>query len=144
MKAMETREAQNDDVHARPERRIAWLTLLLGGVAAVGVAVSVSRRAGVGVLVGTLLAWVNLRWLQQALDALVHLAAAQAGNPHPRVSIWVYIKFFARYVLIGLVLYVMVSRFGIPLLSLFGGLFALGAATMAESIYEVFARPDRG
>lgn len=131
------------DIYARPERRIAWLTLAIGSATAAGVVLVVTPRAGVGVLLGALLAWVNLRWLQQALDALVQLSTAQAGEARPRISSWVYIKFFARYALIGLVLYVMVSGFRIPVLSMLGGLCALGAAAIAESVYEVIARPDR-
>ena len=141
---METKETQTDDAYARPERRIAWLTLLLGGAAAAGVAVGVSPRAAAGVVVGTLLAWANLRWLQQALDALVRLATAQAGKPQPRVSIWVYIKFFARYALIALLVYAMVARFRVPILSLLAGLCAVGAAALAESVYEIFVPPGRG
>lgn len=141
---MANRETGRVDIYGRPERRIAWLTLAIGSVAATVVAIAATPRAGVGVLLGAMLAWVNLRWLQQALDALVQLSTAQAGKARPRISSWVYFKFFARYALIGLVLYVMVSGFGIPVLSMLGGLCALGAAAMAESLYEVIARPDRG
>jgi hypothetical protein len=50
-----------------------------------------------------------------------------------------YLKFIARYLLIGLVIYASVRFLAVPLLALFGGLFALGAGAMAEGLYEVFS-----
>ncbi len=138
---MET-AAPSSDFYQRAERRLSWLTLALGLAAATAVALLLSLRAGVGVFVGATLAWVNLRWLQQALDALVLLSTAQEGAPRPRISLWLYVKFFGRYALIGLVLYAMVAAFGVPILSLVGGLCALGAAAMAESVYELIAPQD--
>lgn len=122
------------------ERRIAWLTIALGMAAAAGVALLHSPRAGLGVLVGSLLAWVNARWLQEALDAITRLSAAQAGAPKPRISAWLYFKFFARYALMGFVIYIMMKYFAVPVVSLLGGLLALGAATMAEFFFEALTR----
>ena len=138
---MET-AAPRSNFHQRAERRIGWLTLALGCAAAAAVALLLSLRAGVGVFVGAALAWVNLRWLQQALDSLVLLSTAQVGAPKPRISFLLYVKFFGRYALIVLVLYAMVARFGVPILSLLGGLCALGAAAMVESVYELIAPQD--
>lgn len=134
--------AQVASDYRRPESRIAWLTLALGCAASVAVSMGISWRAGAGVLIGALLAWVNFRWLQQALDALVRLSGAQQGASRPRISIWVYGKLFGRYALIALVAYVTVRAFAVPVLSVLGGLCALGAATMTGSIYELVARPD--
>lgn len=127
------------------ERRIGALTVWLGLAAAVIVALTFSTRAGAGVAVGTALAWINYRWLQQALDAMRDVAVAQ----HPPVSSgrkaripWrVGAKFIGRYVLIGVALYVIVAFLAVPVLSVFAGLFALGAATMVEGIYEAVRKP---
>lgn len=139
---MESKEAERAGRHPQAERRIAWLTLTLGLGASVVVATFVSRRFGVGVALGAVLAWVNFRWLQGALDALAVLSSAQARAEKPRISLWAFTKLFARYALIAVILYVMVTRFGIPLLSLLVGLCALGAATIAGSIYEVIHGPE--
>lgn len=137
---MTEREAAPRNINVLAERRIAWLTLVIGALAAAIAAVALSPRAGVGVAAGALLAWINFRWLQQALDAVVKLSTAQADAPKPQISKWVWIRLFLRYVLIGGVVYVMMSRFNVPVLSILGGLLALGAATMAESIYEILFR----
>ena len=125
------------ELSRRRDRRLEWLTLALGLSAAAIVCFLVTRAAGAGVAIGTLLAWLNLRWLEQGVNAIARLSAAQAGQPRPRISIWVYVKFFARYALIALVLYVTVWSLTIPVVSVLGGLLALGAAAMVAGIYEV-------
>lgn len=124
----------------RLERRISRLTLLIGAAGAVVTAVALGPAAGSGVAVGAGLAWLNFRWLRGGLDAMVQLSVRQAGAEKPRISRWVWAKFFLRYVLIGIVVYVMISRFEVPVGSLLGGLLALGAATLAHSLYEVLGR----
>lgn len=137
---MKARETPNLSFTARAERRIARLTLILGAAGSVAVAAAFSPRAGLGVLTGTVLAWINFRWLQQAIDALVRVSSAQPGAAKPRISTWVYIKLFARYALMGVVIYVMVHYFDVPILGLLVGLFSLGAAALTESIYEIATR----
>lgn len=137
---MKAREIPNLSFAARAERRIARLTLILGAVGSIAVAAAFSPRAGLGVLTGTVLAWINFRWLQQAIDALVRVFSAQPGAEKPRISSWVYIKLFARYALMAVVIYVMVHYFDVPILGLLVGLFSLGAAALTESIYEIATR----
>jgi hypothetical protein len=125
------------DSKRRFERRVAWMTLALGAAAAAATSLVRSPLAGVGVALGTLLAWVNFRWLEQAADGLARLAKAQPGEERPRISQWTWAKFFARYALLALALYVTVSRSQVPLVSVLGGLLMLGAAAMAVGLYEV-------
>jgi len=125
---------------ALAERRIIRLTLVLGFLAAIPVAIWFTWRAGLGVFIGAGLAWINALWLQQALDAVTKLSIAQAGAPKARISAAVYVKFAARYVLMGIVIYIMMTYFGVPVVSLLSGLLALGAAAMAEFLYESATR----
>jgi len=134
---MEEATAKSAELSRRRERRLEWLTLALGFGTAAAVCFRFTPLAGVGVAIGTLLAWLNLRWLAQGVEAIARLSTAQEGQPRPRISAWVYAKLFARYALIALVLYVSVSGLSIPLLSVLGGLCALGAAAMVSGIYEV-------
>jgi len=125
------------DANRRFERRVAWMTLALGAVAAAALALARAPLVGVGLALGSLLAWLNFRWLQQASDGLAQLAKAQPGRERPVISQWTWAKFFARYALIALVLYVTVSRSRVPIVSVVGGLLMLGAAAMAVGLYEV-------
>lgn len=125
---------------ARAERRIARGTLLLGATVAAAAALAGQGRIATGLAAGALLAWLNFRWLEQAVDALVRVSTAGPEGPAPRISPWLYVKFFARYGLLGAALYVMVARFAVPAWSLVVGLLALGAAAMLESVRQLLVR----
>jgi hypothetical protein len=123
--------------YRRTERRIAQLTLAVGAVASAGACWRFSPRVAVGVLLGSVLAWVNLRWLARALDALTKVSTAKAGSSEARLPLSTAFWLLARYVLIAAVVYVTFSVFKVPVLSMVVGLCALGAATISASLYEV-------
>jgi hypothetical protein len=125
----------------RVQRRIALLTLTIGAIAAAIVAIAGQWRWGIGILLGAALAWINFLWLDQGLGAISKLAQAQHGAPKPRISLWVWIKVFSRYGLIAILLYTAWVLVHIPVVSMLAGLCALGAAVMAEGLYEVIGRP---
>ena len=119
------------------ERRISWLTLLLGFAAALVVGYFRGRVWGVGLSAGAGLAWFNFRWLRRSLDALVMASTAQAGREKPLVPLSTYFLAVFRYALIGLAVYVIFVYLHVPLASLLVGLCALGAAVIAASAYEI-------
>jgi small-conductance mechanosensitive channel len=120
------------------ERRIAWLTLLIGAAAAI-VALALKQRVwAVGLFVGTALAWMNFRWLRRGLDALVTASTAQEGREKPQVPLTSYALALLRYGLIGLAVYVIFEYLHVPLASMVVGLCALGAAAIAASVYEIW------
>ncbi len=124
------------------ERRISRLTLLIGLVAALLVALLRDRLWGAGLAVGAALAWLNFRWLSRGLDALVVTSTAQAGKDKPAVPLLSYFAMLLRYGLIGLVVYVIFEYLRVPLVSMVVGLCALGAATIAASVYEILHPAD--
>jgi len=128
--------------YALTERRIARLTLVLGGIASVGACFLISIRVGAGILVGTLLAWINFRWLKSALDTVTRAATAQAEFSKVRVPIGSLFGLIGRYFLIAVTVYAIFIFLRIPILSMLVGLCALGAATIGASLYEVFQSWD--
>jgi hypothetical protein len=124
------------------ERRISWLTLLIGFLAALLVAVLRDRLWGVGLAIGAVLAWLNFRWLRRGLDALVLASTAQAGKEKPTVPLLAYFVVLFRYGLIALAVYVIFEYLRVPLVSMVVGLCALGAATIAASVYEILHPAD--
>jgi hypothetical protein len=134
-----TVQPTNEIVHARFSRRVQWLTLILGWAGALAAGLLKSHRAGYGVAIGTVLAWVNYRWLDQGLSSFVRGSVAQTGLPKPQVPLSTYLKFGGRYALIGLALYGIVSFLAIPALWLIVGLLALGLAVTVEGLYEVLS-----
>lgn len=119
------------------ERRISWLTLLLGATAGVAASLLRSREWGAGIVIGALLAWLNFRWLKRGLDSLVQASTAQAGREKPQVPLSSYFFALLRYGLIAASVYVIFTYLHVPLLSMVVGLCALGAAAIAASVYEI-------
>jgi ATP synthase I chain len=126
----------NVSPYLQSEKWISRLTLILGALAAIPVARFYSPSWGAGIFVGATLAWFNFRWLKQGVDALT-AAATQANQRNPRVPIMAYFKALFRYGLIALAVYVIFEYLNVPILSIVLGLCALGAATLAVSVYEI-------
>jgi ATP synthase I chain len=124
------------------ERRISWLTLLIGLLAALLVAILGDRFWGAGLAIGAALAWLNFRWLRRGLDALVLASTAQAGKEKPVVPLLSYFAMVFRYGLIAFAVYVIFEYLRVPLVSMVVGLCALGAATIAASVYEILHPAD--
>ena len=132
------------DAPASPvtERRISWLTLLIGFVAAAIVALLRDRLWGTGLAIGTALAWLNFRWLRKALDVLVMASTAQQEQAKPKVPVATYFAALFRYGLLGLTVYAIFIYLHVPLGSLILGLCALAAAAIAASVYEILHPAD--
>jgi hypothetical protein len=128
---------------SRTELRIGWLTIFFGAVAAVVAAVMGNRSWASGLVVGTILGWLNFRWLGRGLDALVLASTAQHGSEKPVVPWWNYVLALFRYALIGLIVYAIFVYRNIPLASMLIGLCALAAAAIAASVWEIFTVRDR-
>jgi ATP synthase I subunit len=131
-------------IGAITERRIAWLTLLIGSLASVAALLSRRPTFAAGLTIGTILAWLNFRWLARGLDALVAQSRAQSGQEKPRVPVSTYFLTVFRYTLIALAVCVIFKFLYVPLVSMILGLCALGAAAIAASVYEVLTGPKHG
>jgi len=127
---------------AATERRIAWLTLLFGFAAAAILALLRQRSWATGLAVGTVLAWLNFRWLKRGLDALVRVSEAQQGLEKPQVPLATYFTAIFRYGLLALAVYVIFKYLRVPLGSMVIGLCALAAATIAASVWEILRPLD--
>jgi hypothetical protein len=93
--------------------------------------------------IGTVLGWLNFRWLGRGLDALVLASTAQQGREKPVVPWWTYVLALFRYALIGLTVYVIFVYRNIPLASMIVGLCTLAAAAIVASVWEILS-PEQG
>jgi hypothetical protein len=128
--------------YRQSESRISLLTLLLGALVAAPVAYFHNRPWGLGILIGSVLAWLNFRWLKQGLDALTTAATAQHGKEKVHMPIAAYFKALFRYALIALIIYVIFKYLHVPALSMVCGLCALGAATLLVSVHSILRSTD--
>ena len=131
---------RNHEWYTRVERRIAWMTLAFGAAGGAAAGLAGYPKWGVGIAIGAALAWINFRWFEQGVSAVVRVAQAQTGAPKPRISMWVWVKMFGRYGVIAVLLYTTWALWRVPVVAMLAGLCALGAAVMAESIYEILGR----
>jgi ATP synthase I chain len=129
---------------SRTEGRISRLTLAFGAVATIAAAATGHHAWASGLVVGTMLAWLNFRWLGRGLDALVTASKAQQGYEKPQVPWWTYVLALFRYVLIGLTVYVIFVYRHIPLASMVVGLCALAAAAIVASAWELLEKRQPG
>jgi ATP synthase I chain len=126
----------------RTERRIGWLTLVFGFVATAVVLGLRHKRWAAGLAIGTVLGWLNFRWLKRAADALVTVSTAQEGREKPKVPLTAYLAPLFRYGLLGLTVYVIFVFLHVPLGSMILGFCALAAAAIAASVWEILRPVD--
>jgi ATP synthase I chain len=129
-------------VGAQTERRIAWLTLLFGFAAAAITAALRHYLWAAGLAIGTILAWLNFRWLKRSLDALVLVSTAQEGSEKPKVPVTTYLLALFRYGLLGLTIYVIFVFLHVPLGSMIVGFCALAVAAIVASVWEILRPSD--
>ena len=103
---------------------------LTGGIA--GFAFS-SLRFGIGILVGTALAFLNYYWLKSSLRRI--FAAAESGE-RPRMLAG---RYFLRYLVIATVVAVIYAADLLPIVALILGLSAFAFAVVIEGMIRIFA-----
>jgi len=129
--------AEADSFYAAAEQRIERLTLALGLAGTVFAFIRWGWRSGVGLALGAGLTWINFRWLKQGIGALVKISTAQANQERARVPRGIYAKFFGRFALLLLVVYVILSRSLLPASAVVVGLFAVVGAVMIELVWKL-------
>jgi hypothetical protein len=123
--------------YAAIELRIERFLIGLGAAFALGAGIGWGIRAGAGAAVGTVLCWLNFRWLRQGAAALIRLGQAQATLENPRVPPLVHVKFFGRLLLLVLVAYAILAWLRLPALAFLCGLVAVVPAIVLELGYEL-------
>lgn len=135
----------SDAFYRAVERRIEWLTLAVSFSGAAYASQRWGWRAGVGVAAGGVVSWLNFRWLDQGVTALLGTAAATSGSESAPAARWIYARFIGRMVLLLVALYVIFKVPWLPGRAVLAGLFSLICAVLLEVSYEVatgFREPD--
>lgn len=129
--------ALSEQFYEAVERRIEWLTLVVGGMGAFISGWKWGWRAGLGFVIGAILSWLNFRWLDQGLGALLRAAANPSTASGTLVPRWIYARFLGRMALLVCALYVILKGAWFPGRAVLTGLFSLIAGVIVEVTYEV-------
>ncbi len=117
-------------------RRILRIAIVLSVATALAAAIFVNWQAGMGVAIGSLIAYLNFVWLHRGTERLVErmLATENKATKTRFVfpSLW-------RYLLIMAALYVIFKGYPRMLVGFIVGLALPVLASMAEGIYEAIA-----
>ena len=121
-----------NDVRPLSHRRILSIMAILGiGGGIAGFAFG-SLSLGLGVLIGTALAFVNYYWLKSSLRKI--FAAAETGE-RPRMLAG---KYFLRYVILAIVVAVIYAADLVSIVGLILGLGAFGFSIVVEGLIRIF------
>jgi hypothetical protein len=116
-------------------KRVEWLTLGLGAIAALIVGPRWGWETSLGLAVGCLLSWINFRWLRQSVTSLVQSSLTGESPSRSKVVRVAIFKFLGRFVILGGVVYVILLRSLLPAEAVLAGLFAAVGAVLIEMIY---------
>ena len=120
-------------------RRVEWLTLTLGGFGTALAAWRWGWRGALGVAMGTVLSWINFRWLKGGVHAFGKAATEQTGPEAARVPKGALVKFIGRFALLLAAVYVILTRSWVPPVAFFAGLFASAAGVVVALVYELLS-----
>ena len=122
-----------NDVRPLSHRRILSIMAILGiGGAIAGFAFE-SFAFGLGIVIGTALAFANYYWLKSSLRKIFD--AARSGE-RPRMLAG---KYFLRYIVLGLVVAVIYAAGLVPIIALILGMAGFGFAVVIEGIIRMIS-----
>jgi len=136
MKSPEVREILADPYYLAVEHRLRLLSLYLGIATTAGLLFWGTAKLAVSFVLGAMLSALNFHWLKQGVDRLLNPDFIQNVSSK-RLDRKLIVKYFLRYVLIGVILYVIVRVKFLDLRAAFLGLFLFVAAILLECIHQV-------
>jgi ATP synthase I subunit len=125
------------------ECRIERFIAILGALMALVAGLSSGLHSATGVALGTLLCWLNFRWLRYGATAVIRLGMAQAGAELVEVPRSMHAKFFGRLVLLLLAVYVILAWLRLPAVAVLCGLAAIVPAIVLELVCELMGGHHR-
>ena len=109
-------------------RRIYALIVLVSVAGALTLVYVQGSAWALGFLVGATASTLNFRWLHELVDSL-----GPGRKPRRGLGIW----FSLRYLVFGLIGYILVRYFTVDVLAALTGLFVAVAAVLLELLYEL-------
>lgn len=137
----EITSAASESFYEGALRRIPRFMLVAAAVCSLGAWLRFGWRPAVGFASGCAIAYLNLRWLEKVVIGLAD-RVTQTGQKESSEGI--VLRFFFRYILMGLAAYAILTVSPASLYGLFAGLFLPIAGIACEAAYEFYAAFARG
>jgi hypothetical protein len=116
--------------------RIRNLMLALAPVLTAAAWWKFGRPAALGLLAGSIIAYLNFHWLKAGVSGL---ADRVTNTGKAQSSSGIIARFLLRYVLLGIAAYAILTSFPASLRGLFAGFFLPVVAIICEAVYELSA-----
>jgi len=113
--------------------RILWIMAILGVAGGIAGYAFASFAFGLGVVIGTGLAFANYYWLKSSLRKIFD--AASTGE-RPRMLAG---KYFLRYIILGMIVAVIYITGLLPIVAVILGLAGFGFAVVIEGMIRMFS-----
>jgi len=126
------------DVKPLSHGRILKLMGILGLAGTVIGTVFAGLYFGLGVLAGSVLAFVNYYWLKFSLKKVFDLASETGQKPR-----MLGLKFFGRYVVLAAVVALLYATDSVSIIGLILGLGGFGFAVVLEGMIRIFSGPGK-
>jgi hypothetical protein len=126
----------NETVKPLSHGRILKLMAVVGLAGGIIGGIFISASFGAGVIVGTLLAFVNYYWLKYSLKKVFALAAETGERPR-----WLGLKYFGRYLVLGALVAVLYATNAVSIVGLILGMGSFGFAVVFEGLINIFSSP---
>jgi hypothetical protein len=118
--------------------RILWIMAGLGVGGAIAGAALASLKFGLGILIGTGLAFANYYWLKRSLRKI--FSVAERGERPTMLAG----KYFLRYIVLAAVVAVFYIADWVSMIGLILGLGAFGFAVVADGLIRIFQSAPSG
>jgi hypothetical protein len=109
--------------------RIDRLTIAVGALAIIGGGLKLGWRGAIGCAIGAALSFLNLKMWKALANAI--------GDTGKRPRTGSAVLLGLRYLLLGLLVFVIIKYFGVGLLAIFAGLLVSVTAVLLEIVYEL-------
>jgi len=122
-----------ENAPAPTHERILWIMAFLGIAGGIAGFAFESLAFGLGIVIGTALAFANYYWLKSSLRKIFD--AARTGE-RPRMLAG---KYFLRYIVLGIIVAVIYIAGIVPIIALILGLSGFGFAVVIEGIIRMIS-----
>jgi len=135
---IEPSASAQSDVKLLSHGRILRLMGVLGLAGSVAGTVFAGLYFGLGVLAGSVLAFVNYYWLKFSLRKVFDLARETGQKPR-----LLGLKFFGRYVVLAAVVALLYATDAVSVIGLILGMGSFGFAVVLEGMIRIFSGPGK-